>query len=209
MLGPAGSGKGTQAERLAKRFNLIHINMGNILRRAAQMDTSLGREINEIIHIKRELVPVRIAKEVLCLELASVPREQGMVFDGVPRNIEQQKYIEEELKSSGRKIDKVFYVDISQDISIERIKKRFICDKCKAGFILGRDIESADENCPLCESRIIQRKDDTPEGVKKRLTVFQEETKPVLAEYEKKGILVKIVGEGTIEEVYDQIISNF
>lgn len=208
ILGPAGSGKGTQAEKLAQKFNLIHIDMGKILRRAARMDTPLGKEINEIIHVRRELVPVRIAKEVLRLELGSVPREQGIIFDGVPRNIEQQKYIEEELIISGRKIDKVFYVDISGDTSIDRIKKRFICEKCKAGFILGRDIKSADESCPLCEGNIIQRKDDTPEGVKKRLEVFRVETSPVLEEYEEQGILVNIDGEGEIEEVFASILSE-
>ncbi|MFZ5982210.1 MAG: adenylate kinase family protein [Patescibacteria group bacterium] len=209
ILGPAGSGKGTQAEKLSERFDLIHIDMGKILRRLAQMDTPLGRETNEIVNIKRELVPTRIAREVLKLELGSVPRERGVVFDGVPRNEEQRQYIEEEIRNFGRKIDKVFYVDISAETSAERITKRVVCQKCKAGFILGRDIESLEERCPFCEGEIVRRKDDTPEGVKKRLAVFKAETSPILEEYEKQGVLVKIDGEGEIEEVFKKIISNF
>jgi len=208
IIGPAGSGKGTQAEKLAKKFDLVHVDMGKTLRQVAKQDTQLGKRIREIIYVKKELVPMDIAKQVLHLNLGSIPREQGLVLDGVPRNEEQRQYIEEALLEFGRKVDQVFFVGISEEKAIKRISRRVVCDKCKAGFILGRDIENLTDPCPLCEGKIIRRADDTEEGVKKRFGVFRQETAPIIEEYRRRGLLFEIDGEKEIEEVFQEILKK-
>ena len=206
ILGPQGSGKGTQAEKLAQKFDLEHIDMGKFLREVAKLDTPLGKQIHEIINIKKELVSDRILREVIHLKIMGLPRERGVVFDGVPRNIEQLNYFEEVIKESGRKIDKAILINLSKEESLKRISKRRICEKCKKIFILGKDIQSEDEKCNICEGKIIQRIDDTKEGVMKRLKIFNEETMPMSEYYKKQGKFIEIDGDKEIEKVFEDIL---
>lgn len=205
ILGPQGSGKGTQAEKIAESFGLEHIDMGKFLREVAQLPTELGKEINEIINVKKELVSDRILKKVLQVKLQDLPREKGIVFDGVPRSQNQLEYFEEALRQSGRKIEAVFFLDLSFEESLQRISKRRICEKCKKIFILGKDIKNENEPCPVCGGKIIQRVDDSLEGVKKRLNIFQKETMPILDYYKKNGVLIEINGNQSVEKVFADI----
>jgi adenylate kinase len=208
ILGPQGCGKGTQARKLAEKFDLVHIDMGKALRQVATGGSELGKEIDEIIHVRKELVPARITKEVLHIKLNSIPREQGIILDGVPRNLEQLEYINSALQEFGRHLDKVFFVKISEDESVERISKRVVCAKCKKVFILGKNIQSLKEKCPKCQGEIIQRIDDTEKGVRKRLEIFCEETLSAIEEYKKEGVLTEINGEQEVEEVFEEILEK-
>lgn len=206
ILGQQGSGKGTQADFLAHEYGMIHIDMGKTLREVAKHDTPLGREIYDIQNITKTLVPSRILREVLHIKLGSIPREQGIVFDGVPRTMGQARYIEESLQELGRKIDKVFFINISGQESIRRISKRWICKECKTIFIMGKDLKKEDERCMQCGGEIMQRIDDTIDGIKKRLEVFEEETAPVINYYKEQGTLAEINGAQEIEKVSEDII---
>ncbi|MFA6159674.1 MAG: nucleoside monophosphate kinase [Parcubacteria group bacterium] len=208
ILGPQGSGKGTQASKLAQKFDLEHIDMGKFLREVAKLDTPLGKQIHEIINIKKELVSDRILREVIHLKIMGLPRERGVVFDGVPRNIEQLNYFEEVIKESGRKIDKAILIKLSEEESLKRISKRRICEKCKKVFILGKDIQNEDEKCNICEGKIIQRIDDTKEGVMKRLKIFEKETMPMSEYYKKQGKFIEIDGDKEIEKVFESILKE-
>jgi adenylate kinase len=208
ILGPQGSGKGTQAEKVAQRFDLEHIDMGKFLREVAKMDTPLGREIYQIQNITRTLVPSRILEEAFTIKLNSIPREKGIVFDGVPRNIDQMEYFNRTIIEFGRHIDKVFVINISEEESIKRIAKRRICQKCRTIFILGVDLNNENDACPHCQGKIIQRIDDTEEGIKKRLKVFRDETLPVVEYYQKEGKLIAIDGDKSIESVFSEILEN-
>lgn len=205
IIGQQGSGKGTQAEMLAQKYNLDHFDTGRALRQIAMLDTLLGKEVHEIVIEKKELVPSRILREVLHIRLNDLDREQGIVFDGVPRNMEQTGYFDEALREFGRKIDKVFFVNIPETESIARISKRWICQKCKKVLIMGKDIQSEKEQCPDCDAPIAQRKDDTPEGIQIRLRIFHEETMPVINYYKEKGLLVEIEGSQSVEKVFSDI----
>lgn len=205
ILGPQGSGKGTQAELLAQKFNLEHIDMGGTLRELAKMDTPLGKEIHKTINVNKGLIPDGLLKEMLRLKFGSLPREEGIVLDGAPRTLEQAKFLESLLQEYGKKIDKVFFVNISEKESINRISKRWNCDKCKAILIMGKDIKRDKEKCPKCQGDIFQREDDTEKGVKKRLEVFRRETMPVVEYYREKGILAEINGEQEVEKVFEEI----
>lgn len=208
ILGPQGSGKGTQAEKLAQKFNLEHIDMGKFLREVAKMDSPLGREVYQIQNVTKTLVPTRILQEVFNVKLAALSREQGIVFDGFPRNIDQAHYFEDTLGEFGRHVDKVFVINLSEKESIERISKRRMCEKCKKSFILGKDIETEKTMCPNCGGKIIQRIDDSVEGIKKRLEIFKTETSLVIDYFREKGKLIEINGDKKIEEVFDEILSK-
>ena len=205
ILGPQGSGKGTQAKLLAEKYNLDHFDTGKALRQVSMLDTSLGKEVYEIVIVKKELVPSRILKEVLQFRLNDLSREQGIVFDGIPRNLEQALYFREALREFGRKIDKIIFVDISKEESINRISKRFACDDCKEAVALEKD---AAPICPKCSGKLSQRADDTKEGVEKRLQVFRSETLPVVEFFEKEGLVLKINGEQEAQEVFAEILNK-
>ena len=208
ILGQQGSGKGTQANMLAEKFALDNFDTGKLLRQVAKMETPLGKEVHEIVMVRKELVPSRILKEILHFRLNSLGREQGIVFDGVPRNLEQANYFEEALVEFGRQIDKVFFINVPEKESLERISKRWICQKCKTVLIMGKDVSSEADLCPHCGGEIRQRGDDTVAGIKKRLAICSNETMPVVNFYKEKGVLVEINGEQSIEKVFSDILQN-
>jgi len=207
ILGPQGSGKDTQAEKIAEKCHLEMIHMGKFLRDVAKQDTPLGKEVYHYQNVINEMVPSRILKEVLYMKIASYPREQGIMFEGVPRTMDQAQYFDEAVLESGRKIDAVINLKLSEGESIKRISIRRVCEKCKKLYILGKDLKEK-ENCLACGGNIIQRIDDTDEGVKKRLKVFNEETLPVIDHYRKKGNLLEINGDQSIEEVFEEILDK-
>jgi adenylate kinase len=208
ILGPQGSGKGTQAELISKKYDLEHIDMGKTLRRIAEQDTSLGKKIYHIQNVTKTLVPSEILKEVLMVKLNSFPRERGIIFEGVPRTEDQREYIEEILRESGRKIDGALFINIPENESLERIEKRRTCKKCGRPLIMGKDVKAEGDKCPDCGGEIFQRKDDSLEGVKKRLEVFREETMPVIEHFREKGILIEVDGRPSIEEVNKGIVEK-
>jgi adenylate kinase len=208
ILGPQGSGKGTQAEKLAERFNLEHIDMGKFLREVALLNTPLGIKIHETINVRKELVDEEVLREVIHLKLVGLPREQGIVFDGVPRSQKQLEYLEEVIKEVGRKIDAVILITLSEKESLKRIAKRRVCEKCKAVYILGKDKDASDKICRQCGGKVDVRIDDTPDGVRKRLNIFERETMPIVDFYKNRGMVLKINGDQTIEEVFEEIVKK-
>lgn len=205
VLGPQGCGKGTQAELLAKRFGLEHIDMGKTLREIAKLETPLGKKIYSIQNITKTLIPDQILNEILHLKLNSLPREQGLVLDGAPRTLGQAKFLEEWVQEFGKKIDEVIFINISGKESIERISKRWNCGRCKEILIMGKDVMGKGDKCPECGGEITQREDDTEEGVRKRLEVFRKETVPVVEYFKEKGILAEINGGQKVEKVFEEI----
>lgn len=208
ILGPQGSGKGTQAEKLAAKFDLEHIDMGKFLREVAKMDTPLGQEVWRIQNVTKTLVPKRILEEVFTIKLNDLPREKGIVFDGFPRNVDQNDYFETAMRDFGRQMDAVIYIRLAKEESMKRIADRWMCEKCKSIWIMGKDIKSPDDLCPNCGGKLIQRADDTPEGVEKRLQVFEKETLPVVEYYRNKNKLIEIDGAQTIEKVFENILNT-
>jgi len=208
IFGPQGSGKGTQAEKLAEKFAAEHIDMGKFLREVAARPTPLGQEVWQIQNVTKTLVPARILEEVFTIKLNDIPREKAIVFDGFPRNIDQTQYFEKAMNEFGRQTDAAIVINLSEEESMKRISKRWICAKCKKVFIMGKDIHSDTEKCTDCGGSIIQRTDDTPEGIRKRLKVFKEETMPVVEYYREKDKLIEIDGNRSIEEVFKDILAK-
>jgi len=206
ILGPQGSGKGTQAKFLVDKFNLEHIEIGDALREIKKKNTALGKEVAQAID-KGRMVPFPLIIEITKQRVATVFANKGIIFDGTPRRLPEIKPLENILKENGRHITHVFFVQISEKEAINRLSKRYICQKCKKVFVFEKDSVDKLKKCPQCGGDIIRRKDDTPEGIKQRLELYQERTFPVVEYYRQKQKLIEINGEQSAEKVFNDIKS--
>ena len=204
IFGPQGCGKGTQADKLSEKHNLVHVETGYIFRKIGEKDTPLGKKIKEI-NEKKEMIPDEILVDVLEKELEQIPAEKGIILDSAPRLTSQIEIIEKMLANLGRSVNKAISITLPREESIARISKRYICPACNKQFILGENIQSKNDPCPECGGPIRQRLDDTPDGITKRLNTFQEVTVPVIEHYRQKGMLIEVDGRKGVEEVFEDI----
>ena len=206
-MGPQGSGKGTQARMLAEKFDLQIFETGSVLREIASQDTEIGRKINEIMNVKGNIIPWDFMKEkILGQKLSEFDKSKGIIFDGTPRIIEEAKFWNEKFKETSRRIDYVFYVDISKEESVKRLSSRKLCKKNAHPLIVGKDLSEEEKKCPICGSEVYRREDDTPEKVLKRLEWSRELLSSVIEHYEGREMLVKINGEQDVENVFKEIL---
>ncbi len=208
LIGSAGSGKSTQAELLKSSLHLAHIDIGSELRAVAAHDTELGRQVNDIINVKHEFVPDDVVFAVLSDAIHFVPETVGLLIDGIPRRESQIARVLEVLKESGRALNKVIYIDVPEAISVGRISKRYACATCKRTYILGKSLVDSDKPCRYCGGKIVQRADDTEEGVRKRHQIFQEETLPVVNYFQTTGQLLHVNGDQETYKVFKQILEH-
>ena len=182
LLGPPGSGKGTQSKFLVEKFGFIQISTGDLLRdQVQQKDSSMGKEISEIMK-NGELVPDEIVIKLI-IEKITIYKEKNIIFDGFPRNINQAKVLDESLEKISVLLDKAVFIDVDYEILKERI--------------ISRINESDDEN---------KRSDDNVQTLVKRIDVYKKNTLPIVEYYREKGILTEINGMLKIEEVSQQIL---
>jgi adenylate kinase len=208
ILGPQGSGKGTQAMLIAKKLNLIHIDVGLALRQAARRKTKFGFKLDRIINKNKELVSDEIVRAVLSRDLKQISNKKGVILDGAPRRKDQIMEIEELLVDFGRKLGRIIYVKINQKESIQRISRRYNCSRCFRRYVLGKEIQSTKEKCPKCGGKVVRRVDDTPEGIKKRLSIFRKETLPVINHFKKVGLLLEVDGMKKTDLVFKDILDG-
>jgi len=204
ILGPQGSGKGTQAKLLANEFNLEHIETGDALRKIKGEATELGKKVAEIID-QGKLVSSALIMEIIGKKIMTIIKDKSIIFDGVPRALDQAELLENILKENGRYITHVFFVKISEKETINRLSKRHICSQCGKIFIIEKDAISKLEKCSKCGGSIIRRKDDTPKGIKQRLELYQKRTFPVVEYYRQKQKLIEINGAQSREKVFNDI----
>lgn len=205
IIGPQASGKGTQAEKLTKAYNLVHLEMGRVLRMISKEDTPIGKSIKELIN-KGILVSDEVIKQVMNKYLKRVSEMNSVIFDGFPRTLSQAMYLESFLSENGKKIDLVIYLALPQKITVERLNSRRVCEKCGAVFNLLTKPSRTKGFCDECGEKLIVREDETPQAISKRLKLFEKETQPVIKFYEKKGILERIDARLKIEEIFNEII---
>lgn len=207
-MGPQGSGKGTQARMLAKKYNLQFLEMGNILRAIAKENTPIGHKIDEAINKKGEMVPWELIKEVLNKVVEKLDKNKGVLFDGTPRRMQEIDYWNEKFKEIDRKFDYIFYIGISQEESVKRISSRKLCKQYGHPLIVGKDISEKDTKCPICGSKVYRREDDTPEKVFKRLQWNETILKPVINYFKDRNMLIGINGEQNIKDVGKEILAH-
>jgi len=208
LIGPQGSGKGTQAELLVKKLGLTYFSPGEVFREMAKQNTPLGRRIDEFINKRGVLVPDDIMLEVLGDFFAKKDLAKGILIDGFPRNVVQAKLFDKWLASRKLEIDKVIFINISRRESIRRLSSRLICPKCEAVFNTLTKLPKKDKICDVCHTELVQRVDDRPAAIAKRLAVFQKETAPLIDFYERKGVLEKFNGERPIEAIFADILAR-
>lgn len=208
LLGPAGSGKSTQAELLKSSLHLAHIDIGAELRAVASQRTELGERVNTIINKEHALIPDDIIHDVLENAIEAVPLTVGVLIDGAPRRESQIELVMSLLKHTGRELNKVIVIDVPESVSVDRISKRYSCSGCKRTYILGKTLISADQPCRYCGGSIVQREDDTEEGVRMRHKIFQEETMPVIKYFEGTHHLLVVNGDQETYKVFKYILEH-
>ncbi|MBU1104106.1 MAG: nucleoside monophosphate kinase [Nanoarchaeota archaeon] len=192
LIGPQGSGKGTQAKLLASKLGVPHISTGDLLRGATG---KLRAKIDSYI-VAGNLFPDELMLEILEKRFSEEDCKNGWILDGFPRNLKQAKMLDEITR-----VDKVVEISISDEEAVRRLGGRVSCEKCGAGFNLVTMPPQDSEKCDKCGGKLVQRADDTEEAIRKRLEIYHRETEPILTRYES----VKINGEKSAEEVQKDI----
>ena len=204
LLGPPGAGKGTQAEGLREDFRLPYYATGNILREAVDQGTPLGREAKGYMD-RGELVPDELICNVIAERLDSGEADDGFLLDGFPRTIGQAEMLEGALDTRGRSLTCVLLIDAPDEAVIKRLSGRRTCVKNGHVYHVDFDPPKNDGVCDQDGSRLVQRDDDRPEVIAKRLAVYHDQTAPLIDWYEERGLLRRFDGTRTPDEVHDHI----
>jgi adenylate kinase len=204
LIGPPGAGKGTQAERLVQDFDLPYYATGDILRDAVKQDTELGKKAKEFMN-NGDLVPDDLITEVILDRVDSEEAGDGFVLDGFPRTAAQAESLEKGLADRGRELTAALLIDVPDDEVIKRLSGRRICTKNQHVYHVDFNPPKNEGVCDMDGSKLIQRDDDKPETVKKRLEVYHEQTEPLIKWYEDKGLLRRFDGTRSPDEVNDHI----
>jgi adenylate kinase len=198
LLGAPGCGKGTQAAYITDKYDLPHISTGDIFRENIKKQTPLGVKVKTVMD-SGNLCPDDLTVELVKDRLNQPDCERGYLLDGFPRNIFQAKALD-----MFNAPDKVIDIDVDLAKIEHRLVGRRSCPVCKGSFHI--DFIGEETKCPDCGAELIIRKDDNPQTVKERLAVYAQQTQPLIEYYEKQGKLIKVNGDKTITEVFDEIV---
>lgn len=204
LLGPPGSGKGTQGERLQEDFRLPYYATGDILRAAVRDETELGRTAKEYMD-RGDLVPDEVIIAVIAERVADHEAADGFILDGFPRTVGQAEALGAEMDSLGRSITAALLIDVSDDEVVRRLGGRRTCVKEGHVFHVDFDPPKNEDVCDVCGARLIVRDDDKPEVIRHRLETYHEKTKPLVDYYEQRGVLKRVDGALDPDEVGNRI----
>jgi len=197
LFGPQGCGKGTQAELIEKKYGLYHLSMGDEMRKEIKSASALGKRISSIVD-SGALVPDEITNQLLLN--AAKNAKDGVIFDGYPRRDEQLQFLIKNFK-----IDAAIEIGLSEDESIKRISSRWMCPKCLKNYNTLYLKPKVYRKCDVDSTSLIQRNDDKPVEIKKRLKIYKDQTVPLKKYYQKQCMLYMIDGNQSIEEVFKDI----
>lgn len=206
LIGAPGAGKGTQAVIISNQYNIPQIASGDIFRDAQNKGTERGSIVQSYMQ-KGLLVPDEIAVKVILERLCAPDTKPGFILDGFPRTIGQAIALDKALAEIGQKIDKVVYINVPQEELLKRLSGRWICRACQAPYHIVNSPPKIPGKCDICGSELYQRADDTVETIKKRLTVFIQQTTPLIEYYKKTKNLFELDGNQPIESVSKDLLS--
>jgi adenylate kinase len=203
LLGPPGAGKGTQAERLQEDFRVPYYATGNMLRDAVEEGSDLGRQAKEYMDAG-DLVPDDVIIGLIIERVADEEAQDGFLLDGFPRTVPQAEALESELDDLGRRLTAALLIDVPDDELVKRLSGR---RQCKSGHVYNVENNKPKHEgvCDIDGGKLVQRDDDKPETVRKRLETYHAKTSPLIEFYEDRGILKRFDGTRSPTEVHDHI----
>ena len=204
MLGAPGAGKGTQAKKIAAKYNIPHISTGDIFRANIKNGTELGKKAKTYMD-QGLLVPDELVVDLVVDRVNQEDCADGYVLDGFPRTIPQAEALTKALASQGQKLDYAIDVDVPDENIVRRMSGRRACVGCGATYHLEYAPTKKEGICDVCGGELILRDDDKPETVEKRLGVYHEQTQPLIDYYTNAGILKRVDGTVDIEEVFQAV----
>jgi adenylate kinase len=207
LIGPPGSGKGTQAKLLSKRLHLVHIGTGDILREAIREKTPLGKIAGPYI-LRGELVPDDLVNEVIAERFQREDRPDCFVTDGYPRTVAQAAAFDQILRQQFLDLSAVLFLIADDEEIVRRMTGRWSCPVCKSTYHLVSNPPKVPGVCDVCGSKLIQRDDDKESTVRERLKQYHQNTEGLLEYYKSRGLLHEVGGIGTIDQIYDKIIQE-
>lgn len=205
-MGPPGCGKGTQAVLIRDGFKIPQISSGDLFRAAVRDKTPLGLKVESFMSSGR-LVPDELTIDLMRVRLMAADCANGYILDGFPRTIKQAEALDELLKEIGSKLDYAISIDVGDEEVVERITGRRQCTGCGEGYHVEFKRPKEDMLCDKCGSALYQRGDDKEDTVRNRLSVYRDQTAPLLDYYRKHGLLKRVDGLGSIEEIFNRISS--
>ena len=215
LFGPPGAGKGTQAQLLKDRWEVAHISSGDLFRHNLKEQTPLGLKAAGFME-KGLLVPDEVTIDIMLDKVLALDKEEGFILDGFPRNTHQAEALEEALGQRSRGLDAIVHIELPEDELLRRLGGRYSCRKCQAPHnieLIPGDAngQGAADNrkleCDQCGGELYQRADDSPEAVARRISVYRNETMPVLEFYRDRELLVEVEGLGSIEAVNERLLA--
>lgn len=190
LFGKPGAGKGTQAPLLAEQLGVPTLATGDVLRAAVREGTPLGLQAKAAME-RGDLVPDEVILGIMKETLAKPAYSRGVILDGVVRTVPQAEGLDRLMRELGRRVDAVLSFDIDNEEIVQRLSGRLVCDKCQTPYSEGKPGDPCGK--PGCEGRLMRRKDDEPEAIRRRLHVYEEQTAPVLDWYRSKGTRIAMV----------------
>jgi adenylate kinase len=204
LLGPPGSGKGTQAKMIADKYKVKHISTGDILRENVRNGTALGKEAKKFMDAG-QLVPDSVLIGIIKDRLAKDDVKAGWMLDGYPRTIPQADALEKILPDLGQKMSVVLNVDVPDKELVGRLSGRRMC-KCGVSYHLQFNPPKVAGKCDVCGGELYHRDDDKAEAIMKRLDAYHKQTQPLIDYYTKKGVIANINGTGDIKAIFGEIV---
>ncbi|MCR4278759.1 MAG: nucleoside monophosphate kinase [bacterium] len=202
LFGPQGSGKGTQGELLADRFDIPIIGVGELLKAEITARTSLGKVVRTYVD-SGTLVPDDLANAILQKRLKKLEGERGFVMDGYPRNVDQAVWLDKTAR-----INLAIHIKISDNESVDRLSGRLQCTECKQTYHVKHSPPIRKGLCAICGGKLVKRSDDTSLVIRKRLETYHFMTEPLVSYYRQRGVLLNINGEQPIPYVFEEIIKK-
>ncbi|HWV36679.1 MAG TPA: adenylate kinase [Thermomicrobiales bacterium] len=212
LMGAQGSGKGTQAALIGPKLKLVKVATGDLFRSAIAQGSELGQQVKSILEAG-DLVPdeltnaiVRVRLQQIAAEKASGDTVNGALFDGFPRTEPQARALDEILASQGEELTAVVEIDVPREKLIARLAGRRTCEACGAVYHIVSDPPKVEGICDRCGGTLVQREDDTPEAIKRRLSLYDEMTAPLISYYGDRGVLERVNGDQDIDAVERDIM---
>lgn len=206
FLGAPGVGKGTQADFIASKFQIPKISTGDLLRASVAQKTPLGKKAKEYMD-RGQLVPDEVVIGLIEEKLDSEECQRGFLLDGFPRTVAQADALSRLLDAKQQPLDRVVHFVLSRNEIIKRLSGRRSCPSCSAVYHLESRPPQREGVCDVCGTTLIQRSDDRPETIEARLTVYEQQTAPLIEYYKAKGILSELDASGSVEEVQQRLLA--